>query len=281
MFHIIASDLDGTLLTPNQKITPFTKKILKTLTTHNNIHFVFATGRHHENVIQIKKYLNIHSYMITSNGARIHNDQGKLIAFYNLNTKIASDLIKIVYYDPKIITNIFKNNEWLINRKYTNNQNNHFQKNNFSCRIYQKNTLSLNGICKIYFTSNDYQRLLFLEKKLKKKWGNYINISFSLPTCLEIMPKGVSKGHALKKVANLLGYQLKDCISFGDGMNDQEMLSMTGKGCIMYNAQQRLKDTLPSLEIIGSNKNNAVPRYLQYIYSKKNLVKINDNNNNH
>jgi hydroxymethylpyrimidine pyrophosphatase-like HAD family hydrolase len=29
------------------------------------------------------------------------------------------------------------------------------------------------------------------------------------------------------------GLQLKDCIAFGDGMNDAEMLSMAGKGCIM------------------------------------------------
>lgn len=271
MFHIIASDLDGTLLAPNQQITSFAKKTLQLITNHNknNIHFVFATGRHYKNVIKIRNKLKIKSYMITSNGARIHNTHGKMIAVYNINKKIAADLIKIVYYDPKIITNIFKNNEWLINRQNKINQKNNLQENNITCRIYSKNMVTLNGIGKIYFTSNDCQKLLLLEKKLHEKWGHHINISFSLPTCLEVMPRGVSKGQALKKVAKLLGYQLKDCIAFGDGMNDQEMLSMTGKGCIMYNAQQRLKDTLPYLEIIGSNKDDAVPHYLQYIFSQK------------
>lgn len=271
MFHIIASDLDGTLLNPNQKITPFTKKILKLLTSQNNIHFVFATGRHHKNVMQISKKLNIHSYMITSNGSRIHNTKGKLIAIHNLDTKIAFDLIKIAYYDSNIITNVFRKNKWLINKRCKTKQIKNLKENNISYHIYQINTLPLDGICKIYFSSNDYQKLLSLEHKLHIKWGNCINVSFSLPTCLEVMPGGVSKGHALKKVANLLGYTLKDCISFGDGMNDQEMLSMTGKGCIMHNAQQRLKDTLPSLEIIGSNKNDAVPRYLKRIYLQKNI----------
>lgn len=270
MFHIIASDLDGTLLTPHQKITPFTKKILRLLTAQDNIYFVVATGRHHTNVIKIRDSLKINSYMITSNGARIHDTHGKVIAVYNINTEIASDLIKIVYFDPKIITNIFRNNEWLINRKHEIIQKNNSKENNITCQVYQKDMPILNNICKIYFTSNDYQRLLTLEQKLYIKWGNKINISFSLPTCLEIMPQGVSKGHALKKVAGLLGYQLKDCISFGDGMNDYEMLSMTGKGCIMRNAQQRLKDTLPNLEIIGSNYEEAVPHYLQRIYFNKN-----------
>ena len=56
-----------------------------------------------------------------------------------------------------------------------------------------------------------------------------------------------------------MGYNLKDCIAFGDGMNDAEMLSMAGKGCIMGNAHQRLKDLHPELEVIGLNADDAVP----------------------
>jgi hydroxymethylpyrimidine pyrophosphatase-like HAD family hydrolase len=62
-----------------------------------------------------------------------------------------------------------------------------------------------------------------------------VNVSFSTLTCLEVMAGGV-KGHALEAVAKMLGYRLKDCIAFGDGMNDAEMLSMAGKGCIMQRA---------------------------------------------
>jgi hydroxymethylpyrimidine pyrophosphatase-like HAD family hydrolase len=49
-------------------------------------------------------------------------------------------------------------------------------------------------------------------------------------------------------------------------MNDVEMLSMSGKGCIMRNAQQRLKDTLPTLEVIGSNADDAVPHTLRKLF---------------
>ncbi len=77
---------------------------------------------------------------------------------------------------------------------------------------------------------------------------------------------GVSKGHALESVARRLGYSLQDCIAFGDGMNDKEMLSMAGKGCIMENGQQRLKDLLPELTVIGNNGQDAVPRYLRQLY---------------
>ncbi|WP_159715074.1 sugar/pyridoxal phosphate phosphatase YigL [Blochmannia endosymbiont of Camponotus nipponensis] len=262
MFRIVASDLDGTLLTPDYRLTSFTKKILQLL-TNRNIHFVFATGRHHINVMKIRENLKIDSYMITSNGARIHNSDGKLIASYNLDTDIVSDLLYIVHHDAQIITNVFYNDKLLMNKSILQPR---WLTNGANFDVYQKNTLPLDGICKVYFTSNNYQRLLCLEKELNTRWEHRVNVSFSLPTCLEVMPEGVSKGHALEKVAKLLGCQLKDCISFGDGMNDQEMLSMAGKGCIMSNAQQRLKDTLPLLEIIGSNKYDAVSHYLQCIF---------------
>ncbi len=80
------------------------------------------------------------------------------------------------------------------------------------------------------------------------------------------MAGGVSKGHALEAVAKQLGHSLKACIAFGDGMNDVEMLSMAGKGCIMRNAHQRLKDRLPDLEVIGSNADDAVPHTLRTLF---------------
>jgi hydroxymethylpyrimidine pyrophosphatase-like HAD family hydrolase len=95
-----------------------------------------------------------------------------------------------------------------------------------------------------------------------------VNVSFSTLTCLEVMAGGVSKGHALEAVSKAMGYGLKDCIAFGDGMNDAEMLSMAGKGCIMGNAHQRLKDLLPELEVIRTNGDNAVPHYLRKLFLK-------------
>lgn len=263
-YYIVASDLDGTLLTPTHQLTAFTKKILRLLRTLK-VHFVLATGRHYNNVISIRDNLNIDAYVITANGSRIYNANGKLIVSYNLDVEVIHDLLGIVHDDPEIIINIFQQNAWLINR-YEYDQKSFLKNWGLNYKIYKRNKISYDNINKIYFTSNNYQKLLLLEKELNMRWGCSVNVSFSFLTCLEVVPGGISKGYALKHVANLLNYELKDCISFGDSMNDQEMLKMTGKGCIMYNAQQRLKDSLPYLEVIGSNKNEAVSNYLKYMY---------------
>ena len=77
MYHVVASDLDGTLLSPDHSLSPYAKETLRLL-TEKGIHFVFATGRHHMDVAQIRDNLGISAFMITSNGARVHNSQGEL-----------------------------------------------------------------------------------------------------------------------------------------------------------------------------------------------------------
>lgn len=45
MYQVVASDLDGTLLSPDHTLSPYAKETLKLLTARG-INFVFATGRH-------------------------------------------------------------------------------------------------------------------------------------------------------------------------------------------------------------------------------------------
>ncbi|CAK9886408.1 MAG: Pyridoxal phosphate phosphatase YigL [Candidatus Erwinia impunctatus] len=264
MYSIIASDLDGTLLSPDHRLSPYARETLQELTAQG-AHFVFATGRHHVDVAQMRNSLEIDAYMITSNGARVHNMQGELVFSQNLDVDIARALFALKYEHPEILTNIYRDEWWFLNRALPEALD-FFHESNFSYQLYQPETLPTDGISKVFFTSDDPQRLLPLEEELLKRWGDRINVSFSLPTCLEVMAGGVSKGHALQAVSQALGFSLAECIAFGDGMNDREMLSMAGKGCIMANADPRLIQALPSLEVIGSNADNAVPKYLRHLF---------------
>ncbi len=68
MYQVVASDLDGTLLS-RCFLTPYAKRDALKLLTARGINFVFATVHHYIDVRQIRDNLGIRSYMITSNGA--------------------------------------------------------------------------------------------------------------------------------------------------------------------------------------------------------------------
>jgi hypothetical protein len=264
MFHVVASDLDGTLLAPDHTLKPYTKKTLQMLTARD-IHFVFATGRHHIDVSQIRDGLAISAYMITSNGARVHNPDGELIFSHDLDPDIAEELFGVVHDDPNILTNVYRHDDWFMNRDRLDQQD-FFRESNFNYQLFKPGMLATDGIGKVYYTCDDHDRLLALELALNERWGDRVNVSFSLPVCLEVMAGGVSKGHALDQVAKTMGFALQDCVSFGDGMNDKEMLTMAGKGYLMGNSQPRLKELLPDLEVIGTNEEEAVSHLLRKMY---------------
>ena len=90
MYQVVPSDLDGTPLSPDHFLTLYDKETLHLLTARG-INFVFSTGRHYIDVGQIRDNLGIRSYMITSNGARVHDSDGQQIFAHNLDRDIAAD----------------------------------------------------------------------------------------------------------------------------------------------------------------------------------------------
>ena len=64
------------------------------------------------------------------------------------------------------------------------------------------------------------------------------------------------------KILEIENYTYEESISFGDGFNDEGMLIAARKGLIMDNAVESLKTKLSHLEVIASNDNDGVARYL-------------------
>ncbi len=216
MYQVVASDLDGTLLAPDHALTPFAKQTLKLLTARG-VNFVFATGRHHIDVGQIRDGLEIKAYMITSNGARVHDTDGNLVFTHNLDTDIAADLFGVVRDNPDIITNVYRDDEWFMSRERPDELK-YFKEAVFKYSLFEPALLEPQGVSKVFFTCDVHEKLLPLEQAINARWGDRVNVSFSTLTCLEVMAGGVSKGHALEAVAKAMGFGLESCIAFGDGM---------------------------------------------------------------
>jgi Cof subfamily protein (haloacid dehalogenase superfamily) len=260
---IVASDLDGTLLAPNHQLSEYSKQALKALHQHGYT-FIFATGRHHIDVAGIRETVGIPAYMITSNGARVHNPDDTEIFSRNLPAHLVQQVIDQVKHDDSLYLHIYTSNKWYLNRE-DKELNEYHDESGFSYELFDVNNAPTDDVSKIFITQaiKDHDYIAEVETKLIKLFGKETSIAFSTPWCLEVMGPKVSKGDALQKVAELLNLTLENCIAFGDGMNDVEMLSMAGKGLIMQTAHERVFQALPQLERIGSNADDAVARYLR------------------
>lgn len=258
---IVASDLDGTLLAPNHQISSATKTVLTEL-SEKGFTFIFATGRHHIDVASIREVAGIPGYMITSNGARIHDLNDQLIYSQNVEPSIVQPIIDLVKQDKSIRVNLYQGDCWFINQEDEMLKAFH-QDSKFPYSLFDVNKAPTNDIAKIFFVYPDHDYLTQYQNMIVKQFGEQVNAVFSTPHCLEVMDSKVSKGSALEAVAKSLQLSLDNCIAFGDGMNDVEMLSKVSKGLIMENAHIKVKQALPECEVIGTNSDDAVANYLR------------------
>lgn len=258
-FKVIISDLDGTLLNNEHQISEYTKTIFKQLQAEKYM-IIVATGRHHLDAIPLLEDLGCPFYLVTSNGARIHSPTKELIYSFD----IKSDAIKSILdldIDPDYTTVLFKEKVWQTNKE--NKKLNSFQTiMNYPFEIVDFKTIKDVSAIKLFFTHNDHHKLVELKDEIMKEHSNEFHCAFSLPFCLEFMDKSVDKSVAIAKILEIENHTFGQSIAFGDGFNDERMLVSAGKSLIMENAVESLKDKLPQLEVISSNENDGVARYL-------------------
>lgn len=256
---VVISDLDGTLLNTDHQISEYTKTVFQQLHKDNYL-LIVATGRHHLDALPIVESLGCPVYLVTSNGARIHSPAKELL--YSINIK--SDAIKSILdleIDSEITTVLFKEEVWQTNKE--NKKLNSFQTIiNYPPEIVDFKFVEDLSAIKLFFTHDSHRKLLELRDKILVDHSDHFSHAFSLPFCLEFMDKSVDKSVAILKILEKENLTFEESISFGDGFNDEKMLIAAGKSLIMENAVDSLKNKLRHLEVISSNADDGVAKYL-------------------
>ncbi|MDH2924465.1 hypothetical protein EV693_106100 [Nicoletella semolina] len=260
-FRAVISDLDGTLLNHKQHIGDFTVKTVERL-AKKGLDIFIATGRSFVDVKQLMKNCSLEeAILVTSNGARASTLTGQLLYSNYIPEDIVNELFRLPFERTRVCLNSYQGDEWFINvdvaalRQY-------YEHSGFMYNVVNFERHHTNQAEKLFFIAQTIDDLLPIEQKIKQLFANQLQLTYSSPQCLEIMNYGVCKANTLSTLMNNKGYNLAHCIAFGDGLNDIEMLTQAGRGCIMENADPRLKQALPSNEIIGNHKDEAVAYYL-------------------
>lgn len=265
MYPVVVSDLDGTLLNADHKVSQRTAATVRRL-SEQGIKFIFATGRHYDDVEFIRASLGVDMYLITSNGARVHDPAGNQIIEHNIDNDLVRPILNLRKgFEDRVHSNVYRHRDWLVEEEieallaFSSDSG-------FRYTLTDLDDVQDNGVQKIFFVSREHEELVPIFKQAQGRFGDRLSMTFSLPYCFEIMAAGVCKSIALKEVLKLKGYELKDVVAFGDGLNDLQMLAQVGKGLIMGNADKKLVELLPDHEQIGFNSDDAVAAYLESLY---------------
>lgn len=259
----VISDLDGTLLNAHHMLSDYSKCVVKRL-TEAGIHFMIATGRHHVDATKIKEKLGVDAFLITANGATVANKEGELIYQAVLPRTVVEDILSIEV-GKGVFKNLYQGDHWLMEES-DKVFDDYYQEGDFQYTLCNFSDYLDKPINKVFFTAFDHNDLVDIKAQIESRHGDAISVTFSMPECLEVMPKGVNKGVAVLETIKHFELMPDEVIAFGDGLNDFEMLKVVGKGYLMGNAHSMLKEKLPELEIIGHNADDAVARELVKLF---------------
>ena len=187
---LIALDMDGTLLKSDHVVSERNQKAIAQALEHG-IHVVLSTGRAIQSCHPYAEQLNLNSYLITANGGQVWTvekelldqhllDSGLVEKLYNLGVQTGVDMWMIstsgVFRGTEMPED-FSQYEWL----------------KFGCDSKDKNKLDI-----------------MIEELSKYE---ELELTNSLPTNVEVNPKGVSKAKALRFLCDKIGITMDEVMA--------------------------------------------------------------------
>lgn len=241
---IFFTDLDGTLLTTEKKISPKTRQELHRFMAEGN-YLAISSGRPLKSILEIIRLNELdydNQYAIAFNGSLIyHCPSQKKILERTLTIEQACRIAKLSLsfgifcqtYDDEHILIPYEGPE--ISR-YT--ETIHIP--------YQILPRFPEGItqppCKVLCINFDHpEKLTELASLLQQELPREINCVLSSPNYLEVFPITSGKGSAVTALCQILDIPIDHSYAAGDEENDLSMLQAAGCGIAMRNGRESLK----------------------------------------
>ncbi len=266
------SDLDGTLLASNSRLSEKNYQRLLKIIDDPKINFTFATARGMHSVKKIFPDLPLKLPCIAGNGAFIRElKSGKIINAFFLKKKDKEDLQ--AYLDPMDLTPIYyiieEETEKILwhtgeesegTKHYFNRFNNRtnlypLDKKTLKEKLNERDVFCINII-------DSHEKLKSLYEHLKAKNKYYLVFYQELyrpEWWLCIYPKETSKGNAALLLKKMFGFD--ELVVFGDEKNDIPLFEIADKCYAVENAIPQLKEI--ATDVIASNDDSGVLHFLE------------------
>ncbi len=253
-------DLDGTLLNENHKVSERNLQAIKNLEA-NGIAFHVATGRSLNSVIRIDD-IPRSNWLICEDGGKIFCHQKKQVIRQDMiPDEIVSDVFDMVSMHDDFTWVIYYNDENIVKTK--DNIYTKFGEDieGFTFSKFDKNASTSMSPIKLACMSDNKRKLNSFSKYIESEYANKLNTIFFSEEGMAISSALSSKGSAVEQICNEKGYNIDNCIAFGDHFNDISMLEKVGYPVVMANAHNELKERFPKYSA-GNHNESAIAEYL-------------------
>jgi len=269
MKTLYVTDLDGTLLQPNERLSAFAVEKLTQL-AEKGILFSYATARSIHSASVCTEGLKAKIPLILHNGVFIMDNRSwEILHKECFDGQLAKDIYRVLqkYAVSPIVYALIDGAERF---SYDDETISPFMRSFIATRWKDRRRRTLSGNAAImegevyYFTCIELaEKLLPAKEELEALYGDRLNLIYqkdlySGDQWLEIIPKNATKATAIQKLKEMTGAD--KVVAFGDGINDIPMFLEADLALAVENAHPDLKAAADG--VIGPNTGDGVVRWL-------------------
>lgn len=257
-YKAVFSDIDGTLLNSEHKISPDTEKAIKAVIA-KGIPFIPVSARPPYAITPYTAQLDTQQAIICYSGALILDKN--LTALYSviLAPNDLQQLNTLLKNFNQLSVNYYAGLDW-----FSNDLTNYWtvQESEITGLAAEPVPNNLTEVHKI-LVMGEAEEIQQLEAKLKQNLP-HLSIHRSKNEYLEIMNKAATKSKAIQFMESHLNVSAQEVITFGDNFNDLDMLQYAGLSVAMGNAPDEIKQA--AKEVTASNDDDGIALVLNRIF---------------
>ena len=260
------SDMDGTLLTNDKKVSAENLAAIRRFVEAGG-YFGIATGRSENIAAPFLKDIPMNLPAILYNGAAVYDFSKEAFLYQaelerSLVIKMATLALEVY---PEVCAEVYTNGIiQLLNRDCV--MDHYIPREN---QKFEYKALDDFGLCMKLLFYGENAKLKEVERKLYEVTaGAGLQVMFSAPYYLELLPSGATKGSALSWIVENLGIDPDDTAAIGDFYNDVALIETASIGAAPANAPEDVKEC--ANVIVADNEHSAVADFIgRYLFEHK------------
>lgn len=277
MIKVVASDLDGTLLNEEHKVSECTAEMVKRI-QENGVEFIVATGR---NALEAKDVIQDSGILcdcLLASGAEVRDRAWNVLRRIPMDYDDVERVEELAGNYPVALYFFSNEQDYMVGTPeevedllveefrifFMNGTDEEIRNSEFyqsrrklvtnlsDVREFRRNNIP---VFKIFLFSSDSEAITALKKIYTEMPG--VASAASADSNIELTDIHAQKGPVLKEYIEARGYDMEEVMVLGDSENDYSMLSMEfGATVAMENASEKLKKV--ARYITRSNREDGV-----------------------
>ncbi len=236
---LVVSDVDGTLVTRDKRLTEATLRTVRRL-REAGVAFTVTSSRPPMGLRMLVEPLELILPMGAFNGGSLVEPDGRVLEERLIAPDVADEAVAVLSASEVGIW-VFADERWLVldgAGDYVDRERRTLRAEPVVVKAFGE---ALDRASKIVGVSRDLARLADCEAALRAALGDGASAARSQPYYLDVTPPGVDKGTMVAALGRRLGIGSEAIATIGDMENDVPMFARSGMSVAMGNADPAVK----------------------------------------